>query len=71
MYDSKSGVAFLKRAGLIRTPAINTPKVEPGAFLVHSIPLAAPLPLPELQRTELGSPEPDRGPAKSWPYPEQ
>ena len=67
--DSKSGLTFLRRAGLVPTPASPTPAIEPGALLVHSIPLQAPLPLPAYQGPLLGQPEPDRGPAQHWPYP--
>ena len=70
MPDTKSGVNFLERSGLLfayRNPA---PKISPLDFLVHSIPLEAPLPLPELQRGLEGSPAaPSRGQTKEWPHP--
>ena len=70
MPDTKSGVSFLERSGLLMAYRNPSPRFSPSELLVHSIPLQAPLPLPELQRGLEGSPAaPARGQTKNWPHP--
>jgi hypothetical protein len=70
MPDTKSGVNFLERSGLLFAYRNPVPQISPAELLVHSIPLTAPLPLPELQRGLEGSPAaPARGQTKHWPHP--
>lgn len=61
--------AFLERAGIIPTLRRPRPRIEPAANRVHSVPLKAPLPLPELQDHVNGEPPPDRGNTTEWHIP--
>lgn len=71
MFDKKSGLAFLQRSGLVPTHKNPEPRIEPKAFLVHSLELEPPLPLPDLVYHLDGdySP-PDRGQTLQWPHPD-
>jgi hypothetical protein len=70
MPDTKSGLSFLERTGMLNAYRNPAPRVSPDDLLVHSIPLKTPFPLPELQRGLDGSPSaPARGQTNEWPHP--
>lgn len=58
---------FLTRCGLLDATIGPLPSIEPEHWLVHSSPLSAPMPWPELQVHLLGDPSPDRGQTRPWP----
>lgn len=65
------GLNFLERTGLIETYRNPEPRIEPRAHKVHSLPLAPPLPLPNLVLYREGVySAPDRGVTLQWPHPE-
>lgn len=69
MFDRKSGLSFLQRSGIIPTHKNPEPRIEPGALKVHSLPLEAPLPLPNLMYPFEGDlAPPDRGSTLNWPH---
>lgn len=49
----------------LRSPG---PELNLGANEVHNMPLAAPLPLPDLIQNENGNPPPDIGRTQAWPW---
>ena len=61
-YLESRGVLFPVRGPLART--------APKAHRVHSFPLVAPLPLPELQHYLTGEPPPDNAGTPEWPHPQ-
>ena len=64
-----SAKGFLERTGLIPTLRRPRPRIEPSANRIHTLPLVAPLPLPELQVHLNGLPPPDRGNTTAWHIP--
>ena len=70
MPDSKSGRSFLQRHGLIQQDAGPNPRFSPGKLLINTIPLEAPLPLPELRidSTVGAKPAGDGTITQSWPH---
>lgn len=70
-YGTVAGSAqgFLERAGIVPTVRRPRPRIEPAANRIHTSPLSAPLPLPELQYPLNGEPPPDRGNTQEWHIP--
>jgi hypothetical protein len=69
MPDTKRGLKFLQRAGLVQTYVNPASKIEPRALLIHNLELAAPLPLPALLYHLNGEYQaPDRGQTLEWPH---
>lgn len=68
MYDTKSGLTFLQRSGLLPTHSNPEPRIQPCSLLVHTTPLEAPLPPPAaiLEVREQGAP--DRYVSQQWPH---
>lgn len=70
MPDTKSGLTFLQRSGLIPTYLNPEPRIEPDSFLAHRIPLSPPLPLPMVsQHLDADESPPDRHETQPWPHP--
>lgn len=65
-----SAKGFLERIGVLRANRNPEPRIQPGHFRVHEIPLTPPLPLPELQSHFSGEPPPDQGQTLHWPHPD-
>jgi len=65
-----SAKVFLERIGLLGPEVNPGPRIQPGHFRIHEIPLKAPLPLPELQHHFSGEPAPDQGQTLHWPHPD-
>ncbi len=64
-----SGIAFLQKNGLLRSPAAPLPRICPADFRDHTRPLVPPYPLPELLQELVGDPPTDAGRSVAWPYP--
>jgi len=60
---------FLQRARIIPIVCNPGPRMTMAQSRAHSIPLYAPLPVPQLQYHLSGEPAPDRGRALNWPHP--
>lgn len=66
---SQSSRTYLERKGRLRTLRLPTPLAAPGLNAVHTYPVEAPLPLPELSGDPTGSPTPDiPGLTLVWPH---
>jgi hypothetical protein len=65
---SKSSRLFMERAGRRPTVPHPHPVHDARASPAHTLPLAPPLPNPELLGPTQGSPPPDRGETTPWPY---
>lgn len=61
---------FLERIGVLAADRLPGPRVQPSSWRVHSIPLKAPTPLPDLQSHLVGDPPPDHGKTLEWPHPD-
>lgn len=57
----------MERAGLLETRRAPVPRADLASNPVHSTPLVAPLPHPELVVDVNGDPSPDRGITQVWP----
>jgi hypothetical protein len=68
MYDSKSGLTFLQRSGLIQAYVNPEPRLQPCNLLAHNLPLEAPLPPPDVVQLVRESEAPDRYAARPWPH---
>jgi hypothetical protein len=68
MPDGRSPYEFLQRHNLCPARQVG-PQIEPGAWLVHTMALSAPLPTAEVQLILNGEPQaPDRYEATAnWP----
>lgn len=53
-----------------KLPDQSVPLIQPQKFLLSTIPLYVPYPLPEFQHGLSGSPDPDRGRYFGWHHPE-
>lgn len=68
-YDTKSGLGYLKRKGILSTYVGPLPTFAPKHLYIHSEYLESPLPLPEAQLYLEGNPAPDREQTQQWPHP--
>lgn len=65
---SKSGLAFVRRYGLLDESMRPAPRLDVSALLVHTYPLAdPPLPSQPTLRDLDGDPRPDRNVTRPWP----
>lgn len=67
MTVSRNPVEFLRRHAFVNEPPQPKPRLDVGALLVHTIPLAKPKPAQEVLQQFEGMPPPDRGTARAWP----
>jgi hypothetical protein len=67
--ENQGAMSYLERAGLLPTYRNPSPRIEPRALRVHSVPLARPHPAPEFQAFLRDDGPPQGGVTREWPYP--